>query len=103
MERGVKRNSNTKPPTKTKTAEFEPPKSVKECKIEKLIKYCRELAELRQQSTDKTEALQEMARLARAGQKDSEEFKKLEQQHPVNQVIDYSDVIGNIIKTLKGL
>ncbi len=76
----------------------------KEQLIAALVKTCFKLDDnfIRQQQ--KTERLQRMAQLARAGEKDSEEFKKLDRefQHPT--VIDSSDAyteLHNIVTKLR--
>lgn len=75
----------------------------REDKIKKLIEQCKQLSMLNDISKAKTEDYQHMARLARAGEKCSNEFKALERKYTHPTVIDYGDVIGQIVKTVKGL
>lgn len=75
----------------------------KEDRIKKLIAYCKELSRLNDLSKEKSSELQEMARLARAGMKDSEEFKKLEWKHKHPTVIDFGTVVSDISRTVKYL
>lgn len=59
--------------------------------IEKLIKVCFKLDDNYIRQKEKTERLSRMAQLARAGQKDSEEFKRLDCEIRNPTVIDSSD------------
>ena len=52
---------------------------------------------------DKTKRMQRMASLARAGQKDSEEFKRLEVEFRHPTVTDYGDDIFALRKVVKQL
>lgn len=72
-------------------------------KLEKLVKECKELSRLKDLQKEKTDGLQEMARLARDGKKDTEEFKILSQKYQHNSVVDFSDIVQRICKTVKSL
>lgn len=72
-------------------------------RINKLIKHCKELARLNEYAHKRSDNLALMAKLAKAGQKNLEQFKKLEREHGVNCVVDFSNEINNIVNTVKYL
>lgn len=75
----------------------------KQDRIDKLILHCKELVKLQELSRQKTDDLQEMARLARAGEKGSGRFKELDRLYKHPTVIDYGDVVRDIVNTVKYL
>ena len=77
--------------------------TAREKKTEQLILHCKEISLRYKLQKEKTEGLQEMAKLARAGEKDSEEFKTLDRQYRDNTVIDFSDPILQIVKIVDKL
>lgn len=75
----------------------------KQDRIDNLIFNCKQLAKLQELSKQKTEDLQKMANLARAGEKDSERFKELDKEYKYPTVIDYGDVVRDIVNIVKYL
>lgn len=73
-------------------------------KISKLIDECKDMASLYYRQKEKTTGLQRMAKLAREGNKETQEFKDLERKyrHDVT-VVDFSDVVGRIVKIVEKL
>ena len=75
----------------------------KQSYIDELVKIALQIDDKAARQEERTKKLQRMASLAKAGNKDSEEFKALEHefQHPT--VTDYGDEITALRRVVKQL
>lgn len=69
--------------------------------MDKLIEICLKLDDAYIRQMNKSKDLQRMAQLAKAGEKDSEEFKKLDNLYRNPTVIDMSDTYVELHKLMK--
>lgn len=70
-------------------------------KMDKLIEICLKLDDKYIKVKERTEGLQRMAQLARAGEKDTQEFKELESMYKNPTVVDSSDEYEELHKLMK--
>lgn len=102
MERNnTERNIQVKPKSEIPITEYKPPKAVKSKDLEKLVEICLRLDDNYIRQMEKSENLAEMARLARAGKKDTKEFKRLDLLYKHPTVIDSSNEYIELHRLMK--
>ena len=102
MERHVTRkNIQVKEDSGIPINDYAPPKGVNTKDIDQLIQICLKLDDSYIRAKERSEQLGRMAQLARAGQKDSEEFKKLKFLHEHPTVTDSSNEYAELNRLMK--
>lgn len=97
----TERNIQVKENSGIEISNYVPPKGVKSKDLEKLVEICLRLDDNYTKQIERSQNLAEMARLARAGKKDTEEFKKLDFLYKHPTVIDSSNEYVELHRIMK--